>query len=174
MEITDPGKFRSGVKSKLFRLIRRNRMSSDLERGIFNYAVKEARARNIVRKWDNDLFVAIYLARLRTLYANLDKTSCVGSASLLSRMKRHEFAPHEAAFMSHYEMSPDRWRALIEAKIKRDQKLGEGDEASASEEFKCYKCKKRKCSYYQMQTRSADEPMTTFVTCLHCGNNWRC
>ena len=38
----------------------------------------------------------------------------------------------------------------------------------------CFKCKKRKCSYYQMQTRSADEPMTTFVTCLLCGNNWQC
>ncbi|KAM0685429.1 transcription elongation factor TFIIS, partial [Conglomerata obtusa] len=30
--------------------------------------------------------------------------------------------------------------------------------------FKCGKCKQRKTTYYQLQTRSADEPMTTFVT----------
>lgn len=34
--------------------------------------------------------------------------------------------------------------------------------------------RERKCSYYQMQTRSADEPMTTFVRCVACGNRWRC
>jgi transcription elongation factor S-II len=38
---------------------------------------------------------------------------------------------------------------------------------------KCGKCKKRKCKYYQMQTRSADEPMTTFVTCMECNHRWR-
>ena len=31
-----------------------------------------------------------------------------------------------------------------------------------------------KCTYYQLQTRSADEPMTTFVTCINCGNRWKC
>ena len=40
-------------------------------------------------------------------------------------------------------------------------------------EFKCRKCKSNNCSHYQMQTRSADEPMTTFVNCMDCGNRWR-
>ncbi|GAA5878915.1 hypothetical protein JCM1840_000838 [Sporobolomyces johnsonii] len=39
--------------------------------------------------------------------------------------------------------------------------------------FQCGKCKQRRCMYYQMQTRSADEPMTTFVTCLNCNNRWK-
>jgi transcription elongation factor S-II len=43
-----------------------------------------------------------------------------------------------------------------------------------TEMFQCGKCKERNASYYQMQTRSADEPMTTFVTCLKCGNKWKC
>lgn len=38
--------------------------------------------------------------------------------------------------------------------------------------FECSKCKQRKCSYYQMQTRSADEPMTTYVQCV-CGHRWK-
>lgn len=40
--------------------------------------------------------------------------------------------------------------------------------------FKCGKCKSKKTTYYQMQTRSADEPMTTYVTCMECSNRWKC
>jgi transcription elongation factor S-II len=40
--------------------------------------------------------------------------------------------------------------------------------------FVCRKCKSRKTTYYQLQTRSADEPMTTYVTCIGCGNKWKC
>jgi DNA-directed RNA polymerase subunit M/transcription elongation factor TFIIS len=39
--------------------------------------------------------------------------------------------------------------------------------------FKCGKCKSKKTDYYQMQTRSADEPMTTYVTCKNCGHRWK-
>lgn len=45
--------------------------------------------------------------------------------------------------------------------------------AATTSEFRCGKCKKRECTYYQMQTRSADEPLTTFVQCVACGNRWR-
>lgn len=49
---------------------------------------------------------------------------------------------------------------------------GQSDQAS-TDQFKCGKCKQRKCTYYQLQTRSADEPMTTFVTCVNCNNRWK-
>merc|ERR1712232_682096 len=39
--------------------------------------------------------------------------------------------------------------------------------------FTCGKCKGTKTTYFQMQTRSSDEPMTTFVTCLGCNNRWK-
>jgi transcription elongation factor S-II len=39
--------------------------------------------------------------------------------------------------------------------------------------FMCKKCHSKKTSYHQMQTRSADEPMTTFVSCNNCGNRWK-
>lgn len=45
--------------------------------------------------------------------------------------------------------------------------------AATTDAFRCGKCGQRRCSYYQMQTRSADEPMTTFVTCLNCNNRWK-
>lgn len=40
--------------------------------------------------------------------------------------------------------------------------------------FTCGRCKSTKTSYYQLQTRSSDEPMTTFVCCLNCGKRWKC
>lgn len=36
--------------------------------------------------------------------------------------------------------------------------------------FTCKKCQSKNTTYYQMQTRGADEPMTNFVQCLNCGN----
>lgn len=45
--------------------------------------------------------------------------------------------------------------------------------AAETDIFQCSKCKQRKCTYSQLQTRSCDEPMTTFVFCTVCGNRWK-
>ena len=82
--------------------------------------------------------------------------------------------PHKIAFMTHQEIAHDRWADLIDAKSKRDKNKFEVNIAAATDTFTCRKCKKNQCTYYQMQTRSADEPMTTFVTCIPCGNRWKC
>ncbi|KAI1317527.1 RNA polymerase II elongation factor [Mortierella claussenii] len=50
---------------------------------------------------------------------------------------------------------------------------GAEEQQAETDMFKCGKCKGRKTRYYQMQTRSADEPMTTFVTCINCNNRWK-
>ena len=64
-------------------------------------------------------------------------------------------------------------RIIEEKKIRDENKYTPKLEAS-TDNFTCRKCKSKKCSYYQLQTRSADEPMTTFVTCLDCGSRWKC
>ncbi|AYU82277.1 transcription elongation factor-like protein [Leishmania donovani] len=38
--------------------------------------------------------------------------------------------------------------------------------------FKCGRCSKRHCTFYEQQTRSADEPTTKYITCLDCKNTW--
>jgi hypothetical protein len=42
--------------------------------------------------------------------------------------------------------------------------------------FECYKCGGRKTISFALQTRSADEPMTNFVTCTNqdCKAKWTC
>lgn len=37
----------------------------------------------------------------------------------------------------------------------------------------CDKCGHETAAFYEMQTRSADEPMTTFYRCLRCKNTWK-
>ncbi|KAJ8605471.1 hypothetical protein MRB53_041416 [Persea americana] len=47
------------------------------------------------------------------------------------------------------------------------------EERAISTTMQCGKCKAKKVAYTQAQTRSADEPMTTFCECMNCGNKWK-
>ena len=41
-----------------------------------------------------------------------------------------------------------------------------------SELYECPNCGARKCTFYEQQTRGADEPMTVFVDCLECKHSF--
>jgi DNA-directed RNA polymerase subunit M/transcription elongation factor TFIIS len=158
--------FRSNIKNKLNETLQNEKNSSNLEKGIFNYCLKEAERRKVVKKWDNKYFVQIYLDRLRSVMNNL-------KGDILQQINDETVKPHIVAFMTHQEFCPDKWSKLIDAKIKRDKNKFETKIAASTDMFTCRKCKGNECTYYQMQTRSADEPMTTFVNCLICNNKFK-
>lgn len=164
--------FRGNVIDMLWKKIKNKKISRNLEKGIFNYAIKRAKDKKIVRKWENNYFTQLYMDRLRSINNNLDKTK--EGKKLLQLLKKKKLKPQVLAFMSHQEMKPSIWEELISVKIKRDKNLTEENLSAATDEFTCWKCRKSSCTYYQLQTRSADEPMTTFVSCLKCGNRWKC
>lgn len=143
-------------------------ISTNIEKGIFNWTIQHASKNNIVKKWSNTFFVTLYIDRLRSVYINLKKPD-VSSAVLSGNIKSQEIA-----FMSHQEICPEKWKKLIEDKKIRDKQKYEPNIEASTDNFTCNKCKSKKCTYYQLQTRSADEPMTTFVTCLECGKRWKC
>ena len=159
--------FRANIKNKLDEILKNEKNSSNLEKGIFNYSLKEADQRKIVKKWDNKQFVQIYVDRLRSIMTNL-------KGEILEQINNGTIKPHIVAFMTHQEMCPEKWSALLDAKSKRDKNKFEVNIAAATDTFTCRKCKGNQCTYYQMQTRSADEPMTTFVTCILCNTRWKC
>ena len=173
MEINNPIQFRESIRHKLNNIFKNEKRSKYVEKSIFNYCIKESRVRNIIRKWDNKYFVLLYQNKFRTLWFNLNKTY-VKNTTLLSKVQSGKIKSKNLAFLTHQEMCPKQWKALIKAKMLRDKNKYRTDTSGASKEFRCRKCNKRETNYYQVQTRSADEPMTTFVTCLNCGNHWRC
>ena len=75
--------------------------------------------------------------------------------------------------MNSREQFPENWKELIDEKFKREKVLYETKKEAMTDQFKCKKCKSRETAYYELQTRSADEPMTIFITCLNCGNRWK-
>ena len=169
MSIENPVNFRNNLKLRLNKYIKNNKKSENLEKGIYNYAIQEAKRRKVIRKWDNQMFMVIYLDRYKSVFANISKKK----SEVLKLIKKNKIKSHLLANMTHQEIEPNRWKEIIEMKIKRDKSATTVDLSAATEQFTCGRCKKNKCPYYQMQTRSADEPMTTFITCLNCGNNWK-
>uniref|UniRef100_A0A3P8ZHY9 Transcription elongation factor n=1 Tax=Esox lucius TaxID=8010 RepID=A0A3P8ZHY9_ESOLU len=80
------------------------------------------------------------------------------------------------AVMSAEEMASDELKQLRNHLTKeaiREHQLSKTS-GTISDLFQCSKCKKKNCTYNQVQTRSADEPMTTFVLCNECGNLFSC
>jgi transcription elongation factor S-II len=167
-KIENPELFRKNICEKLKQLLDSEKKAVNLEKGVFNYSLKEAALRKVVKKWDNPYYIQIYLDRLKSVYVNL------GNEQLLNLVKTGSISVKTLAFMTHQEMQPEKWEALIQAKIKKDKSKYDTQQEAMTDTFKCRKCQSNKCSYYQMQTRSADEPMTTFVTCLECANRWKC
>jgi len=165
-KITDPEAFRKNVVES-FKMINKKSRKTNLEIGIYNYALSECDNRKIMKKWDNPFFVVIYIDRWRSIYLNL-----LNNTNLVNAINTKKINVAEFSNYTHQEMCPDKWAALIAEKIERDKNKYDR-KLNITSEFTCYKCKSNNCSYYQMQTRSADEPMTTFVSCLDCGNRWK-
>tara|TARA_Y100000591_G_scaffold238514_1_gene209196 strand:- start:858 stop:1379 length:522 start_codon:yes stop_codon:yes gene_type:complete len=167
-KLQNPEEFRNNIVEKLNNILNNKAYSNNLEKGIYNYSLKAAEERKIIKKWDNPNYINLYLEKLKTIFINLK------NPELLDKIKKKKFKIHELAFMTHYELNPNKWEHLLELKkIKDENKYTPKIEAS-TDNFTCSKCKSKKCTHYQLQTRSADEPMTTFVMCLDCSNRWKC
>jgi transcription elongation factor S-II len=166
--ILQPDSFRINIRKKFhdkYRLLQKD--CNNIEKSIFNWCIHEAEQQKILKKWDNPRFVKMYLSRLKSIYVNINP-------DILSQINNNTLISKNIGFMTHQELNPDKWEKLIEEKIKRDKSKFEVNIEAATDTFTCKKCKSNKCNYYQMQTRSADEPMTTFVSCINCGNRWKC
>lgn len=158
--------FRYNIRKKINEKLNNEKASLNLEKGIFNYTLKEADTRKIVKKWDNKFFVQIYLNHLRSILNNLND-------KWVQAINNGDIQSHKLAFMNHQELNHDRWAEMIDIKSKRDKNKFEVNMAAATDTFTCRKCKGNKCTFYTQQTRSCDEATTIFVQCVLCNNRWR-
>ncbi|KAL6159447.1 transcription elongation factor TFIIS [Exserohilum turcicum] len=113
-----------------------------------------------------------YKGKMRSLFQNLKNKS---NPQLRKRVLMGEITAKKFVVMTHDEMKSDARRAEDEKleKENMNQAMVAQVEKAISKEFQCGKCKQKKVSYSQAQTRSADEPMTTFCECMNCGNRWK-
>ena len=147
--------------------------SQDLEIGIYNYCIDYATHHQIPLCWSCDLFKELYMTKTKSLYANLHSKYSIKNKRLMKRLKDNEFMPHELASYRPENIYPEVWKDIIDRELLRTKAAYEPTATAMTDRYTCSKCKKNKCSYYELQTRSADEPMTIFITCLHCGHRWK-
>ncbi|PAA92990.1 hypothetical protein BOX15_Mlig014928g2 [Macrostomum lignano] len=113
-----------------------------------------------------------YKNRIRSRVMNLRDTK---NPNLRYCVLMGNISPAQFAKMSAEEMASDDMRKLRERLTKEaiDDHQMSMNSGTSTDMLKCGKCKKNNCTYNQLQTRSADEPMTTFVLCNECGHRWK-
>ncbi|XP_035751773.1 transcription elongation factor A protein 1 [Egretta garzetta] len=113
-----------------------------------------------------------YKNRVRSRIANLKDAK---NPNLRKNVLCGNIPPDKFAKMTAEEMASDELKEmrknLTKEAIREHQMAKTG--GTQTDLFTCGKCKKKNCTYTQVQTRSADEPMTTFVVCNECGNRWK-
>lgn len=113
-----------------------------------------------------------YKNRIRSRVANLKDAK---NPTLRGNFMCGAVTAAQLAKMTPEEMASDEMKKLREKFVKEainDAQLATV-QGTKTDLLKCGKCKKRNCTYNQLQTRSSDEPMTTFVMCNECGNRWK-
>ena len=165
----NPEKLRNKVVESIDKILGfPSAMSRNIEKSIFNYSIDKAQEYKIIKRWDNPFFVQIYLDKFKMIYFTIKKEE------IKEKIKIGVLLTKDLAYKTHQEIYPEKWKQMMDnKKIRLENKYFPKIEAS-TDTFECRRCKKNRCTYYQAQTRSADEPMTVFVTCLECGNRWKC
>lgn len=143
-----------------------------LEKAIYNSCIDESVKKHIIRDWSFPMFTKTYERKVRHLCGNLHPDCYIENKGLLERYKRGEFKFEDLMTWTETEIFPERNKELAEKQFQREQRLLEGNKANATDQFFCGRCHKRQCTYYELQTRSADEPMTIFIQCVNCGKRW--
>ncbi|XP_021365009.1 transcription elongation factor S-II-like isoform X1 [Mizuhopecten yessoensis] len=113
-----------------------------------------------------------YKNRVRSRVANLRDLK---NPQLRENVLLGLISPEKIAKMTAEEMASDDMQKLRRKYTKEsiDDHHMATTSGTKSDLFKCGKCKKKNTTYTQLQTRSSDEPMTTFVFCNECGNRWK-
>jgi DNA-directed RNA polymerase subunit M/transcription elongation factor TFIIS len=139
----------------------------NMERGILNLVIGLCSKYDTLANWYNPEFVRLYLKEIEDLKFDLQN-----SPTLSVKLADKVILPHEISFMSSVQRNSEKWHLYMKKRFAREASMFEVDLSQVTDQFVCKVCKQRKCVYVEKQTRSADEPMTVFITCILCGYRW--
>lgn len=149
--------------------------AQNLEVCLYNWTVRTCFRDRIARFWSNPKFRYRYTTRALSLCFNLRHPR---NPELGDRVRAGEVSVKALANMTPREMFPRLYEELEERRRAEKERLRKKKGKKEEEEvpdglLTCRRCRSKKTVYMLAQTRSADEPMTAFVTCLACGNRWK-
>lgn len=140
----------------------------NIELSIFNFTIEFANKKHIEKNWENYIFRHIYVTKANMIINNLKRFPEFRARVVREKLGKTIGSVHFAD-MRDYDTTTA--ATLLTTNDITDTIHQSNMESDGM--FQCKKCKKRKTTYYSVQTRSADEPMTNFITCLSCGNRWK-
>lgn len=158
------------VRSKAYNLfndiLNNDARSDTLEKYIYNMS------KDHHQSWENPNFRKMYTSKVRSIKFNLTNPQ---NPAFLEKVLSREISVKKLPYMSCYEMYPEMYEPIFEKIAKKHLKQNKqiAHEEVENGLFKCPKCKSMKTTFYLLQTRSADEPMTAFINCLECDYHWK-
>jgi transcription elongation factor S-II len=148
--------------------------AANLELATYNWLLRSCERDGIPRYWEDKRLRYRYTTKAQSIASNLKRDD----GALLARL----MDPQDAGVtvkklldMTPQQMRPGMWEELYQKtmrhRLRRESPLNLKDVPDGV--FTCGKCNDKKTVYSCAQLRSADEPMTVFVSCLNCGENWK-
>ena len=141
-------------------------VAQNIEKSIFNWSIRRVKQQGSVPSWESQLFKMTYKHKW------LEIKRALQDGPLQQLIEEGQIATKTVADQAPEVIWPDGPHNRMQEYLKSKENI-KVVEAPAGM-FKCRRCKSDKTTYYQLQTRSADEPMTTFVTCTKCDLRWKC
>jgi DNA-directed RNA polymerase subunit M/transcription elongation factor TFIIS len=192
----DGNVWRAKARTLLARTVPERPYAKNIEKQVFAWVQTDFKERFCAElSWDNPKFRSWYWHKICHLEAELKrdkecKVACTLEVqgervaltyAIMPQLQYRLMHTKEVKSMDLPQLNPQQlWPngPYSTTSFKLKQRELAMDKAKTKDEdyagmFKCGKCKCKKVTYYQMQTRSADEPMTTFFTCIGCGAKWK-
>jgi DNA-directed RNA polymerase subunit M/transcription elongation factor TFIIS len=143
----------------------------NLEKSTHNWAVRKSETLFDAAAIDNPRHMNRYKHKFLEMQKNLKHSPTLKQRILSGQLKTSKVfdLPLESLWPGGpYALAKEQG---IKRAMAKDYNLA--NEKDYKGLFKCNKCKGYKTTYYELQTRSADEPMTVFVTCHVCKLTWK-
>jgi len=146
-------------KTKIIAKLSTVKLAKKMEESVYTFSLEYAEDNNTPF-----LLEQIYKTKIEEIICILES-----SDFLIKAFKNKKLDASKIAYLRPDELNPSKYEKILKKKeiieFKKKNK-------ASTDAYKCSKCKKRKCTVMEKQTRSGDEPATTFVTCLECGHSF--
>jgi DNA-directed RNA polymerase subunit M/transcription elongation factor TFIIS len=151
----------------------------EIERGIYNWTIKEADKNGFMCLWDDRQFLRIYTRKAISIYQNLKSDNkqlltFIMDTTINNTIGNNQgLNAYKISFMTPSELCPEKYTEILDKLKEKEKVIFEKRATAGSKHYKCNKCGERDVSITSAQTRSGDEGSTLFFTCNNCGKQWK-